>query len=137
MAGLLRISEAFALAFHAMVYLVAEERTVPVSAAELARTFKVSEAHLAKVLQRLARLGLLSSKRGPRGGFSLSCKPEEVTLLDIHQAVDGPLDVNTCLLKDHICAPGSCIMEKLVKTVYDEVHDRLARTRLSDLMPAK
>ncbi len=63
MSGLLRISEAFVLAFHAMAYLVNSSSSKPVSAAELAQTFKVSEAHLAKVLQRLARLGLLTSRR--------------------------------------------------------------------------
>jgi Rrf2 family protein len=133
MAGLLRISEAFVLAFHAMAYMVNASREHPVSAAELARIFHVSEAHLAKVLQRLARLGLLSSRRGPKGGFTLSCNPTQVTLLDIHNAVDGPLDENTCLLGEHICQPGTCVMEALLREVQTLVHDQLTRTKLSDL----
>ena len=135
MAGLLRVSEAFALAFHAMAYMVASGEERPVAAAELARLFGVSEAHLAKVLQRLARLGLLSSKRGPKGGFVLAREPEQVTLLDIHEAVDGPLDSSTCLLNEHLCKPGTCVMEKLLRSVYNEVRQHLAGTRLSDLQP--
>ncbi len=133
MAGLLRISEAFGLAFHAMAYLVASPKDRPVSAGELAGIFDVSEAHLAKVLQRLARLGLLSSKRGPKGGFFLNENSEGASLLDIHDAVDGPLDPNTCLLNDHLCKPGTCVMEKLLRSVYDTVSSRMDETKLADL----
>jgi len=135
MAGLLRISEAFALAFHAVVYLVSTDPGRPVSAADLAATFEVSEAHLAKVLQRLARAGILASKRGPKGGFSMAASPRKVTLLDIHRAVDGELDPGTCLLGDHVCPTGTCAMEELLRAVYDEVHGRLSRTKLIDLIP--
>ena len=135
MAGLLRISEAFVLAFHAMAYMANSPRTRPVSAADLAHTFHASEAHLAKVLQRLARLGLLNSRRGPKGGFVLACDPAKVTLLDIHNAVDGPLDNNTCLLGEHVCEPGTCAMESLLREVYRMVQDRLGGTHLADLAP--
>jgi len=135
MAGLLRISEAFSLAFHAAAHLVSSEPDRPVSAGELAETFDVSEAHLAKVLQRLARAGILASKRGPKGGFTLACSPEQVTLLDIHTAVDGPLDTTTCLLGEHVCPTGTCAMEKLLQAVYEEVSGRFRRTTLGDLAP--
>lgn len=141
MTGLLRISEAYALAFHAMVYLVGLQAGTLITASELARRFGVSEAHLAKVLQRLARMGLLGSKRGPKGGFVLVRRPEEITLLDIHVAVDGPLDRGSCLLTERICLPGTCVMEKLLQMVYEQVHGCLSGTRLSDVVgssqPAK
>lgn len=136
MAGLLRISEAFSLAFHSLAHLVSAQEARPVSAAELARTFEVSEAHLAKVLQRLARVGILNSKRGPRGGFTLACEPEDVTLLQIHEAVDGPLDTATCLLGEHKCPENTCVMEELLHKVYDDVHEHLSTTTLSDLIRA-
>ena len=137
MAGLLRISEAFALAFHAALYLISNDPRQPVSAGELARTFDVSEAHLAKVLQRLARAGILGSKRGPKGGFSLVHPPEDVTLLDIHKAVDGKLDETTCLLSRHVCPTGTCVMESLLRTVYDRVYGHFSDTTLADLAPLR
>jgi len=136
MAGLLRISEAFALAFHAMMHMVSTRPEKPVSARKLAQIFQVSEAHLAKVLQRMAKLGLLQSKRGPKGGFSLSSTTDEATLLDIHTAVDGPLDRTTCLLGEPICKPGTCVMKELLEEVYDTVNTRLADTKLADLVRA-
>jgi Rrf2 family transcriptional regulator, nitric oxide-sensitive transcriptional repressor len=133
MAGLLRVSDAFALAFHALAAMAAGPEGTLMSVAELARCFHVSEAHLAKVLQRLARLGLLVSKRGPGGGFVLAKPADQVTLLDIHTAVDGPLDSNTCLLAERLCRPGGCVVEQLLTSVYAQVHELLAKTRLSDL----
>lgn len=133
MAGLLRISEAFALAFHAMAHVVNSNPDQPVSANELARTFRVSEAHLAKVLQRLTRAGLLDSRRGPRGGFLLAKPAEEISLLDIHHAVDGPLNASTCLLSETLCEDGSCIMEKLLRNVYTLVRRNLENTKLADI----
>ena len=135
MSGLLRISEAFVLAFHSMAYMANSPSDAPASAAELAQAFHASEAHLAKVLQRLARLGLLHSRRGPKGGFVLACNPSQVTLLDIHNAVDGPLDDSTCLLGEHVCEPGTCAMESLMREAHQLVQERLGRTRLADLAP--
>jgi Rrf2 family protein len=134
MAGLLRITEAFGLAFHSLAYLMASPKDRPVSAGELAGIFDVSETHLGKVLQRLARQGLLSSKRGPKGGFFLNENTEGASLLDIHEAVDGPLDPKASLLTQHLCKPGACVMEKLLQSVYEMVRGRMDETNLADMV---
>ena len=69
-----------------------------VSAAELAATLKVSEAHLAKVMQRLGKAALVRSARGPKGGFQLPAGRSSVTLLDVYEAIDGPFRPDECLL---------------------------------------
>lgn len=131
MAGILRLSEAFALAFHAMAAL-ADAGEEPVSVSEMA-SMGVSEAHLAKVLQRLARMGLLSSRRGPKGGFALAKPAEQITLLEVLHAVEGPLASDTCLLERKICPPGECRMEYLMRSIHDQVYEYLANTKLSDV----
>lgn len=132
MAGILRLSEAFALAFHAMAAL-AEVGDEPVSVAEMAGAMSVSEAHLAKVLQRLARMGLLSSRRGPKGGFALARPAKRITLLEILHAVEGPLASDTCLMERKICPPGECRMECLMRSIHGQVYGYLANTKLSDV----
>ncbi len=58
---------------------------------------------LAKILQRLARKGILKSVRGAAGGFSFKKSLKEITLFDIITAVEGEIALNKCLLDDHIC----------------------------------
>ncbi|MCF8044104.1 MAG: Rrf2 family transcriptional regulator, partial [Desulfarculaceae bacterium] len=75
MQQLLKISEAASLALHTMG-LLASRPGEQVPTRELAARLKVSEAHLAKVMQRLGRAGLVRSQRGPKGGFALERNPE-------------------------------------------------------------
>jgi Rrf2 family protein len=131
MANMLKISEAASLALHTMALLASSQGTKRATW-EIAKTLRVSEAHLAKVLQRLGRAGLVKSQRGPGGGFSLGREPESITLLDVYEATEGPLDPPTCLLGRPACN-GSCILGGLLDQVGKEIRDYFAQTRLSDL----
>jgi Rrf2 family protein len=131
MANLLRMSNAVSLALHAMVYLARNlERFVPVR--EIAQAYSVSGNHLAKVCQCLERSGLIRGSRGPCGGFKLAKPPSEITLLDIHTAVEGPIEPNKCLLGKPICG-GQCILGGLIESVNHQVLQYLRSTTLAQL----
>ena len=130
MQHLLKISEAASLAMHTMGLLAAEPGRL-ISTREMASRLRVSEAHLAKVMQRLGRGGLVRSQRGPKGGFRLVRRPEDITLLEVYEATEGPLREQRCLLGNPMCS-GNCIMGGLLERVGDEVRDYFATTRLSD-----
>jgi Rrf2 family protein len=66
------------------------------SAAQLAAHYDVPAAYLAKQLQALVRAGVLSAATGPRGGFRLARPAEQITLLQIVEAVDGTAPFYTC-----------------------------------------
>jgi len=134
MEGSLRISEAASLAMHAMAYMASREEANPVSVASMSRSLGVSEAHLGKVLQRLARHGYLESRRGPKGGYGLGRDARKLTLLSIYEAVDGPLRESACLLDHRICTGSSCIFGGLLESVNSQVRDHLSRTRVADLV---
>lgn len=70
---------------------------------KLAEETKVPEDFLRKTLQKLDKAGIIESKRGPKGGFNLSKDPSYISVLDIIEAVQGPLAVNKCLLKGIGC----------------------------------
>ncbi len=129
----LRISEAASIALHTMVALARrpEETT---SARAIAGRLGVSQAHLSKVLQRLARAGLLDSTRGPGGGFRLSTTAADCTLLDVYEAVEGTLEAPECLLRRPICDGESCLLGGLLADINREVGDRLRGIRLSVLL---
>lgn len=131
MQQLLKISEAASLALHTMGILAVETHRL-VSTHEIAQRLRVSEAHLAKVMQRLGRAGLVRSQRGPKGGFALERPPEEITLLDVYEATEGPLTQRKCLLSKPMCN-GNCILGGLLESLGSQVRDYFANTRLSDL----
>lgn len=129
---MLRISEAASLALHTAVYLaVRVERLVTTH--EVAELLGVSETHLAKVMQRLVRVGLVRSTRGPHGGFALARAGEQISLLEVYEAIEGPLTQTECLLEEPVCQGSTCILGDLISEVASQARDYLAGTMLSEL----
>ncbi len=100
MSGVVAVSEAVSLAFHGMGLLASGKR---MSAQERAEAVNVSEAHLAKVFQTLVKEGLVTSVRGPGGGFQLARDPGEISLFHIYTAIEGVPKHDYCLLHSERC----------------------------------
>ncbi len=138
MAGFVKISEACSLALHAVSYLASFCRDRPCTTRDMASHMGVSEHHLAKVLQRLARAKLLKSTRGPSGGFKLARPAEELTLMEVVEAVEGPYRPTTCLFEVPICKGDGCIFGNLLVDLDEMVVSYLRSTRVSqvrDILP--
>ena len=133
MSKLLNISEAAALSLHSAVLLAAAPQKRR-SAKNMATELQVSEAHLTKVMQQLASQGLVESRRGPKGGFSLTDKGSNAVLLDFFQAVHGRIDSHACLFYRLACA-GPCIFGDLISHVDEIVSKRLGQISLSAFAP--
>ena len=132
MSDCLKISDAASLALHAMVFLAANPKR-RLAAGEIASELHVSEAHLAKVMPRLAKADLVDSVRGPGGGFILARPASQIRLLDAYEAIEGKIEANHCLLGRKSCGAKRCILGGLVGVVNARVKDYLAETRLSKL----
>jgi Rrf2 family transcriptional regulator, nitric oxide-sensitive transcriptional repressor len=128
----LKVSEATALAMHTMAVL-ARQGNGGLSSREIADTLRASQAHLQKVLQRLGRAGLVLSERGPRGGFMLAKQPERIRLLDVYEAVEGPLQLSDCLFGEPACQGSQCMLGGLVSFVNKTFSGYLRRTTVADL----
>ncbi len=76
------------------------------SAARVARSQGISPTFLGKIVQSLARAGILATRRGVGGGIALAKAPEAFTLLEVIEAVEGPLAIIECLRQ-----PGGCVHE--------------------------
>lgn len=130
-ASILRLSEGANLAVHAMAY-VASHPGEPVSAVQIASDLGFSRDHLNKVMQRLVRNSLCVSRRGPHGGFVLGRAAPKIMLLEIVEAIDGPLSAGECLLGRSICG-SRCALGGLTRLVFEQVRKVLAETPLSAL----
>lgn len=98
----MRISREADYAVRCLVHLASHpDRPVPVG--EIAGPQSIPPSFLAKILGRLARAGILSSTRGPGGGFRLAKPPGEITLRSVIVAVAGPLELTECLVEGGYC----------------------------------
>ena len=132
MSGVLKISEAASLALHSMA-LLSTNPEKSVTTREIAAKFQISEAHLSKVLQRLAKAGLVRSTRGPKGGFVMNKPPDEITLLDVYEVIEGPFVSCRCLLSSPVCNGDLCILGGILGSVDEQIKEYLAETKLSKL----
>lgn len=125
------ISDAASMAMHSMAYIAS--RHEPSSVHNISERLGVSEFHLSKVLQRLSKRGLVRSNRGPKGGFTLYSDPDSITLMDVYEAIDGPLNDSPCLMRSKTCGSTSCILGDTMQAMQAMFRKRLTGTRISDI----
>jgi Rrf2 family transcriptional regulator, nitric oxide-sensitive transcriptional repressor len=125
------ISDAVSLALHSVAYIAAQDGQASVR--DIADRLEVSENHLSKVLQQLARSGLVRSTRGPQGGFRMARKSESLTLLDVYEAIEGPVRDHKCMMRKKSCGKKACILGDTMETMWDIFKKHLKSTRISDI----
>ena len=112
MSKVFSLSEAASIAIHSMVLIARSDHGMNVL--KVAEKTGFSKNHIAKVLQRLVKNDLLHSVRGPAGGFTLRGAPSDITLLDIYESIDGPLEITDCPLSNDVCHFDKCVMGNVV-----------------------
>jgi len=100
---MLRLSKKADYALMAMKHLAIHGDRGASSAREIAGQYDIPIELLAKVLQRLARRGLLVSQQGTRGGYQLARTPALISVADVIQAIDGPVAVTACSTEEGSC----------------------------------
>lgn len=135
MARIVNLSEAGSIAIHGMVLVGQSEKLVNVL--EIAERTGSSRHHVAKVMQRLVKEGFLSSSRGPAGGFRLHKPADQISLLDIYQVIEGPIEVNACPMEKTICPFDKCIMSNVASKMTREFKDYLSQHSLADFLGNK
>lgn len=134
MTGALRISDAANLAIHAVTILAHGKERDRHKLKDLSRTMRASAAHLAKVMHRLAQEGIVESRRGPEGGFSLGRRAGELTLMDLYELFDGhAASSQRCLLGYARCPFGGCVLGKPLARARTLLWRALRQQRISKL----
>ena len=100
---MLRLSKKADYALMAMRHLALRSDAGSSSAREIAEQYDIPVELLAKVLQRLARRGLLTSHQGTRGGYILSRPASQISVADVIQAIDGPVAFTACTTEHDSC----------------------------------
>ncbi|MEI9975767.1 MAG: Rrf2 family transcriptional regulator [Ignavibacteriota bacterium] len=100
----MQLTRAADYAVRVMIHLAGLPPETRASRAELAVAAACPEQFLSKVLQSLTRAGLVLSHRGNTGGFELPNMHRTATLLEVVEAIEGPMRLNVCLNSDRACA---------------------------------
>ena len=99
----MQLTRAADYAVRVMIHLAGLPPETRASRAELAIAAECPEQFLSKVLQNLTRAGLVLSHRGNTGGFELPNIHRAATLLEVVEAIEGPIRLNVCLNTDRSC----------------------------------
>lgn len=118
MSKIFALSEASSIAIHSMVLIARAENGI--NAVKIAEFTGFSKNHIAKVLQRLVKNDMLKSVRGPSGGFSMKVDPKDISLLDIYESIEGPIELSECPLQNEVCNYDQCILGNVVNKLNAE-----------------
>ena len=128
----MKLSQSVAYAVHATLRLADNSDAAPISCSRLAEEGKMPERFLLQILRDLAKQGILQSTRGGGGGFMLDRRPEEISLLEVVEAVDGPLTA-ALPLRASFPHPAGDRLFSILREVTDETRRQLQSVKLSDL----
>lgn len=130
----MKISRSTGYALVAVGYIAQHYQVGAVLAQRVSKEYGIPLEYLLKILQQLVRANVLRSKRGPRGGFFLAKNAEEITLLEIIEAVDGPMISHLHLAEQTSNAPFSLKMEKVCQNATSKVREIFSAAKLSEML---
>ncbi|MFQ5706597.1 MAG: RrF2 family transcriptional regulator [bacterium] len=135
----LKLNKSTRLALYSVVELSRDSQAV-LSAGQIAEKYKISEHHVAKVLQHLVRVGLIRSIRGIKGGFQIAKDPREVTMMDVVELFEPQSQHNGCLLLDfdEDCGQqGACRIGEVFNEIQEQAVYTLRSISIATLISPK
>ena len=105
------------------------------SAKDIAEAYDLPQEALAKILQRLAKAGLLVSTHGTNGGYVLAREPKQITAFEVIRAIDGPLFITSCSTHHGDCHQLSkCNVKEPLRKVNEGIGRLLMGITIADMM---
>ncbi len=130
-----QLSQSVTYAVQALMELAEYSEGSPISCSRLARRGRMPERFLLEVLRHLARNGIVESARGGGGGFVLAKPLDEISLLEVIEAIDGPLGASVPG-KTHFPEGTGERLEKAIRQVAEQARQHLGQIRLADVAAA-
>jgi len=122
-------------AVRALIYLADNGNGKKVSVSELVDELGITRPFLRKIMQLLAKAGVIESYKGNKGGFELLKKPEDIYLINMIEIFQGKFSLNECLLSKDICPDkGDCVLSNRVNDIEEMVKKELESIDLRSLV---
>jgi Rrf2 family iron-sulfur cluster assembly transcriptional regulator len=130
----MRLTTKGRFAVTAMIDLAMRDGNGPVTLADISERQKISLSYLEQLFGRLRRQALVSSTRGPGGGYQLARPTKEVSVADIIQAVDEPIDATQCGGRENCRDDQKCITHDLWQSLNEHIFQYLRSVTLAELV---
>lgn len=125
-------------ALRAMLFLSRLEPTVKAATSQIAQQQRIPPSFLAKIISQLSIAGLINTSRGARGGVSLARLPEKISVLEVVEAIDGPISLNECSAQPDGCPFGEdCPIRPIWCNTQHELVEKLRNTSFGQLLAAQ
>jgi Rrf2 family protein len=122
-------------ALRAMMYLAELPTNQRAATSQIAADKAIPPSFLAKIISQLSIAGLIHTSRGARGGVFLAVTPDKISVLDVVEAIDGPLALNECTLNPEICPSGKdCPLHSLWCEAQFELVDKLRHKTFASIV---
>ena len=121
----MRLSTQADYAVRTVYELAVRDPGAVVQTRDIAEAQGVSDRYLAKVIQQLARAGLLRTARGVHGGVALARPASQISVREVCEAVDGPLELHRCDGRPEPCASGPCATHGFWQRVEEVLENEL------------
>jgi Rrf2 family protein len=133
----MKLTRASNYALHAVAYMAQQKEDKPVASHLIAQKRGIPERFLLKVLKPLVSARVLMSIKGPNGGYRLAKAPAEISMLEIVEAVDGPIRGQAPFTNSEGDGALNANLEKVCKAAADQTKKTLDRVKVSDLVSSK
>ena len=122
-------------ATRAILYLAGAKKGKRVATSQIANKQQIPPSFLAKIISQLSIAGLLQTSRGAHGGIRLARDPKNITLLEVIEAIDGPIQLNVCVACKGFCSiEANCPIQPVWSDVQDELIAKLKNTSFAQLI---
>ena len=123
-------------ATRAILYLSQFEVGESVSTGRVAREERIPPAFLSKIIARLSHAGITQASRGRYGGVKLARQPRDISMLEVIEAIDGPIELNECVGANNNCPfTDTCPMQPVWCEVQERLVTRLKNTTFAQFVP--
>ena len=119
-----------------MLYLAQLGPNEKASTSKIAEEKDIPLSFLAKIIAQLSVAGLLQTMRGARGGVTLARSPKDVSLLEVIEAIDGPILINECVNDAYDCSQHGCPMRNIWQETQRDLVNRLRSTTFDQFIGA-
>jgi Rrf2 family protein len=128
----MKLSLAAELAVRGATVLAIRYGDGPIALAEICAPRDLPRQYLAKIFSALVRAGLVRPQRGKKGGYQLARDPAAITVLEIIEAVEGPITLNFCQQEPPECDQEKCPVRPVWAELQKTIRDRLGSIALAD-----